>query len=144
MLQESNENELSCNSVYFLTWNIKSEQPKCDLTQMLNIQSSIGADNRTANPLADIYVVGLQEVSVKPSNLLFTEPWIQSFDRVFKQLNYIRVKYIRLVGVLLLVYTKRQDITKFRSIEVLIASFICIFLESNYLFLIYRSIIPCN
>lgn len=102
-------------SIYTVTWNVKGEQPKCDLSQLLAI-SDQSADN--SHGLADIYVIGLQEVSLRPANIFFTEPWIESFDSVFKQLDYVRLKSVRLVGIVLVVYTKRQYMTKIRSLEV--------------------------
>lgn len=62
-----------------------------------------------------MYVIGLQEV---PVYYFWNNPWIESFDRVFKQIDYTRVKYNRLMGILLLVYVRRNHLPKFRSIEV--------------------------
>lgn len=100
-----------------VTWNVKGEQPKSDLSQLLSLKSTIDDANSGA-PMADLYAIGLQEVSLRPSNLLFTDPWIEAFDKVFRQLDYVRLKNVRMIGILLMVYTRRQNLTKFRAIEV--------------------------
>jgi hypothetical protein len=99
-----------------VTWNVKSELPKCDLSQFLNISPEI--TNSEIDSLPDIYVIGLQEA---PFNILFADQWKQAFDKLLSQLNFMRLKSIKLVGVLLIVYTKRQLLHKFRSIQVFIS-----------------------
>lgn len=99
-----------------MTWNVKGEQPKCDLTQLLSISPQI--TNSEINSLPDIYVIGLQEA---PFSILFPDQWKEAFDKLFSQLNFIRLKSIKLIGVLLIVYTKRPLLHKFRSIQVFIS-----------------------
>ncbi len=101
-----------------MTWNIKSEQPKCDLMQLLNISSEI--TNSEINSLPDIYVIGLQEA---PFNIpiLFPDRWKQAFDKLFSQLRFTGLESIKLAGILLIVYTKKPLLLKFRSKQVFIS-----------------------
>ncbi|XP_054166827.1 inositol polyphosphate 5-phosphatase K-like isoform X2 [Oppia nitens] len=103
-------------SVHVLTWNVKSGQCKCDLSQLLDISSL--TNQSSDEQLADIYAIGLQEVAFKFGNIFFTEPWIETFDKLFKQLDYVRVKQIRLVGIVLMVYTKRSYLPRIKSVDV--------------------------
>ncbi|CAG2116119.1 unnamed protein product, partial [Medioppia subpectinata] len=107
-------------SVQLITWNVKSEQCKCDLTQLLDIDvddPSVGHTSAGQQPLADVYAIGLQEVAFRPTSLVFTDPWVTALDKLFRQLDYVRLKQIRLVGILLVVYTRRQLLPRFRSVE---------------------------
>ena len=104
-------------SVYVVTWNLQGEQPKCDLSQLLAIKSTTDGLN-SSPPTPDMYVIGLQETCLWSPSVSFTNPWIEAFDNVLRPLDYVRVKSVRMVETLIMVYVKRQCLPRLRDIEV--------------------------
>ncbi|CAG2166527.1 unnamed protein product [Oppiella nova] len=80
-----------------ITWNVKDEQCKSDLTQLLGLETT-GANG---HQLADIYAIGLQEV---PFETDITESptqhtWANGFAKVLGQLEYVLLKRIGVTNV---------------------------------------------
>ncbi|UYV63499.1 INPP5J [Cordylochernes scorpioides] len=63
----------------------------------------------------------LQEVSVKPQDLivdiLFTDPWLHQYKHVLHRWNYVRFRYVRLQGIMIMAFCKRQHLTHLRGIQ---------------------------
>lgn len=104
-------------TIYFLTWNVAGQAPTEDLHSSLGLIK----DNKKDNVLPDFYAITFQEVSVKPQKLLydffFDDPWIDGVKSLLSKFNYVKVKHIRLQGIVLLIFGKRQHLTSLRSIQ---------------------------
>lgn len=59
----------------------------------------------------------LQEVAQKPANIVFEEPWVKKLKDVLFMWDYVKLKQIRMHGVMLLVYSKRNLVTEIRDIQ---------------------------
>lgn len=69
----------------------------------------------------DFYVISLQEVKAQPQNMLmdaiFDDPWTNAFKELLSTLDYVKVKTIRLQGLVLNVFCLRKHILNLRDIE---------------------------
>ncbi|XP_022243099.1 inositol polyphosphate 5-phosphatase K-like isoform X3 [Limulus polyphemus] len=102
--------------VYLLTWNVVGRQPVEDLHLMLGLEDPIDPLK-----LPDVYIVGLQEVSSKPYDrvvdLLFDDPWVNSIKQILRPWDYVKVKQIRLQGIILLFFCKRTHLVHIRRTQ---------------------------
>ncbi|XP_014218811.1 inositol polyphosphate 5-phosphatase K [Copidosoma floridanum] len=101
--------------LYFVTWNVATKYPEQNLLQLLGLSHFT-----TAKQLADIYIVGLQEVKFQPQNIfwdIFEDPWTKVFREALKEFNYVKLKTQRLQGLVLNIFCLRKHITSLRSIE---------------------------
>lgn len=103
--------------IYVITWNVATRPPEENLLEILNLQREC-----TEDTLPDFYVVGLQEVKSQPQNFvmdaLFNDPWTNAFKNALAPYNYVKVKTVRLVGIMLHVFCQRKHITHLREIYV--------------------------
>lgn len=97
-------------SIYLLTWNVVTvEPPSSDQLQSLLDLS------------ADFIAVGLQEVKSQPQNIisdsLYEDPWTNSLRDVLAKNNYVKIHTVRLVGILLSLFSKKKHLTSIRDVE---------------------------
>eukprot|EP00092_Neocalanus_flemingeri_P025806 GFUD01027972.1.p1 GENE.GFUD01027972.1~~GFUD01027972.1.p1 ORF type:complete len:457 (-),score=93.79 GFUD01027972.1:300-1670(-) len=100
-------------SVQLVTWNVATKFPGSDtnLSSLLN------------NSKPDIILLGLQEVKAQPQNLLADnllageDPWTASLRHKLAPLGYIKIRSIRLVGIVLSLFTLVKHVPHLRGIE---------------------------
>lgn len=113
-----------------VTYNVNGQTPNKTFDELLGYRSDFyGRDE-----LPDLYAIGcvcagvdvdrvltnlcrLQEVSVKASNIILEEPWVKQVKDVLVKWDYVKLKQIRVQGILLLLFTKRHLITEFRNVQ---------------------------
>jgi len=104
------ENTMEDLSFYFLTWNVVTTQPLANehLLKLCNTQ-------------ADFIAVGLQEVKSQPQNLvvdaLNEDSWTNALRDTLAPHGFVKIHTIRLVGIILSLFSKREHITSIRNIE---------------------------
>lgn len=97
-------------SFYMLTWNVVALQPPPlkDLYKLLQLN-------------ADFIAIGLQEVKSQPQDIiidaLYEDSWTNSWRQALSEHDYIKVHTIRLVGIILSLFTKRKHLLSIRDIE---------------------------
>ncbi|XP_008591110.1 PREDICTED: inositol polyphosphate 5-phosphatase K isoform X2 [Galeopterus variegatus] len=93
-------------SIHVVTWNVASAAPPLDLNDLLQL------NNQNLN--LDIYVIGLQEMNAgiisRLADTAFEDPWSSFFMDVLSPLSFIKVSYVRMQGLLLLVFAKCQHL----------------------------------
>lgn len=93
-------------SIHVVTWNVASAAPPLDLDDLLQL------NNQSLNQ--DMYVIGLQEMNCGIVSLLsdtaFEDLWSSFFMDVLSPLSFVKVSYIRMQGLLLLVFAKYQHL----------------------------------
>ncbi|XP_046456550.1 phosphatidylinositol 4,5-bisphosphate 5-phosphatase A-like [Daphnia pulex] len=97
-------------SIYLLTWNVVTvEPPPSD-----QLQSLLDSN-------ADFIAIGLQEVKSQPQNLiadnLYEDSWTNSFRDVLAKHDYVKIHTVRLVGILLSFFAKKQHLLSIRNVE---------------------------
>lgn len=104
--------------VYIITWNIGTKAP-----DNVALEGLLGLEKLPQNDKhqPDLYLIGLQEVSSQPQNLLVnlfkSDPWTRKFKNVLKPRDYVVIKTENLQGLLLIVFAKRKHILHLRDIE---------------------------
>ncbi|CAN8015486.1 unnamed protein product [Ixodes persulcatus] len=106
--------------VYIMTWNVVCRGPIEDLRSALGLEPPV-----IPEALPDMYAIGFQEVSARPQNLLsqafFEEPWIQAIRNALHKYSYtcalLQVKHVRLQGLILTIFTKREHLIHLRGIQ---------------------------
>lgn len=102
--------------VYIMTWNVVCRGPIEDLRSALGLEPPV-----IEEALPDMYAIGFQEVSARPQHLLsqafFEEPWIQAIRNALHKYNYVKVKHVRLQGLILSIFTKREHLIHLRGIQ---------------------------
>ncbi|XP_014675560.1 PREDICTED: inositol polyphosphate 5-phosphatase K-like [Priapulus caudatus] len=98
---------------HLCTWNTGIQNPDSDsFTELLGLD----ADN-----LADIYAIGLQEISARVipyvKSAFYDDVWTTKFKAVMQTFDYVKVKSIRLQGLLLLLFTRRRHLPFLRNVE---------------------------
>ncbi|RWS10760.1 Inositol polyphosphate 5-phosphatase K-like protein [Dinothrombium tinctorium] len=96
-----------------LTWNVKSSQP----SESLNALFAIDDSECNVDRLPDAYAVGFQELTVNPLSLLLEEPWVVAIIEALSKWGFIKLKHIRLQGILLVLFCKKQHLMNIRDIE---------------------------
>lgn len=103
--------------IYFATYNVGTSSPEQSLLEMLSLSSNPKNDKATP----DFYVIGLQEVSAQPVKLMIDafndDPWTRALKEILAPRNYIKLKTIRLQGLVLSVYALRKHLLNVREIE---------------------------
>lgn len=102
--------------VYIMTWNVVCRGPIEDLGAALGLDCGAPSES-----LPDLYAVGFQEVSARPQCLLrqafFEEPWIQAVRAALHKHRYVKVKHVRLQGLVLAIFVKRRHLVYVRGIQ---------------------------
>lgn len=88
----------------------------------LNDLLGIPNDYRTDKiQLPDLYILSFQEVKAQPQNMLldalFDDPWTYALKELLERFDYIKLKSVRLQGLLLNVYCLRKHLLNIREIE---------------------------
>lgn len=99
------------------SWNVNGMQPKDE-----NLDEWLHLLEDHYESLADIYVIGLQEVPSDPSSLLLdyyirNDPWTKRLLLFLSTKGIAMVDYVRMMGLLLIVATKPQHLQFFREIR---------------------------
>ena len=99
------------------SWNINGMQPKDE-----NLDEWLHLLEDHYDKLADIYVIGLQEVPSDPSSLLLdyyirNDPWTKRLLLFLSTKGIAMVDYVRMMGLLLIVATKPQHLQFFREVR---------------------------
>ncbi|XP_013358853.1 PREDICTED: inositol polyphosphate 5-phosphatase K isoform X1 [Chinchilla lanigera] len=93
-------------SIHVVTWNVASEAPPLDLSDLLQLNDP--------NLNLDIYIIGLQEMNSGIVSLLsdtaFEDPWSSVLMDVLAPLSFIKISHIRMQGLLLIVFAKYQHL----------------------------------
>lgn len=97
-------------SIYLLTWNVVTmEAPSIEQLKLLLAKQT------------DFIAIGLQEVKAQPQNLIndaiYEDSWTNSMRDVLAQSDYVKIHTVRLVGILLSVFSKKEHLTSIRNIE---------------------------
>merc|ERR1719334_2167703 len=100
-------------SIQLVTWNVATKFPngETNLTSLLN------------NSQPDIVLLGLQDVKSQPQNLLADsllageDPWTAAFRQKLAPLGYVKVRSIRLVGIVLSMFSLVKHVPHLRGIE---------------------------
>jgi len=100
-------------SVHLITWNVGTKFPtdETNLTSLLN------------DSTPDIILLGLQEVKAQPQNLLADnflageDPWTASLRQKLAPLGYVKIRSIRLVGIILSLFTLVKHVPHLRGLE---------------------------
>lgn len=71
--------------------------------------------------LPDFFVIGLQEVKSQPQNMLmdtlFDDSWTIAIRDILDDKGYVKIKSIRLQGLVLMIFTLRKHLLNIREIE---------------------------
>ncbi|XP_053298026.1 inositol polyphosphate 5-phosphatase K [Pleuronectes platessa] len=98
--------------MHMVTWNVATAEPPEDITSLLQLD---------VQPPTDLYVIGLQEVSASPvrfiSDLLVEDSWSHVFMDTLAPRGFIKVKSVRMQGLLLLVFAKQVHLPYIRDIQ---------------------------
>ena len=109
----SQSREMDSLSVEMITWNVATMFPGPDLS----LRSLLGSSS------PDIVLLGLQEVKSQPQNMLADnllageDPWTARFRQDIAPLGYIKVKSIRLVGIVLSMFSLVKHVPHIRGLE---------------------------
>lgn len=102
-------------SLYFITWNVATRPPGESVRNLLDL------GRFPVNELPDFYFIGLQEVKSQPQNFvldaLLEDPWTKAFKNALAPHDYVKVKTVRMVGIMLNVFCLRKHLTNLRSME---------------------------
>ncbi|KAJ1531740.1 hypothetical protein ONE63_000403 [Megalurothrips usitatus] len=102
--------------VYLVTWNVATQSPEEDVTALLGLSNRSSKDK-----LPDLYFIGLQEVKSQPQNMLldafFDDPWSNTFRNVLAKHKYIKIKTVRLQGLVLSAYCLSHHLTHIRDLQ---------------------------
>ncbi|XP_076435089.1 phosphatidylinositol 4,5-bisphosphate 5-phosphatase A-like [Babylonia areolata] len=88
-----------------LTWNVGGKKPPAQMEDALRL---------TQAPLPDLFGIGLQEVSPKPSD---SKEWVDMFTWTLADYDFVRVKYRQQLGVITLVFVLRPLLPYCTSFE---------------------------
>ncbi|KAL8591991.1 hypothetical protein ACOMHN_020469 [Nucella lapillus] len=88
-----------------LTWNVGGGKPPVSMEDALCL---------TQAPLPDMFGIGLQEVSPKPSD---SKDWIDMFTWTLADYDYVRVKVRQQLGVVTMVFIQRSLLSFCTSFE---------------------------
>ncbi|XP_054718881.1 inositol polyphosphate 5-phosphatase K-like [Uloborus diversus] len=102
--------------LHLMTWNVVGRPPIEDLRIALGLEEPVDLSH-----LPDIYGLGLQEVSCKPQDLIaeiiIEDPWDVGFREILSKYEYVKLKQIRLQGMVLYLFCKREHVTHLRGIQ---------------------------
>ncbi|CRK90833.1 CLUMA_CG004523, isoform A [Clunio marinus] len=104
-------------SLYAVTWNVGEKYPYfITLNDLLDVHSTSKHEH-----LPDIYIVGLQEVSARPQNIITnlfkSDPWVQKLKELLHPHGYLVAKTEQMQGLLLTIFVKKKHLYHIREIE---------------------------
>lgn len=83
-----------------VTWNVGDEEPLADFTDLLDLKT---------DPLPDIYGIGLQEI-VSGEYDAYKNSWTALFNNILAPKGFCLLKAVKMQGLLLVVYIKKEDL----------------------------------
>jgi len=101
-------------NIQLVTWNVNTQFP----TDGTNFSHIFDSSN-----YPDIIFLGLQEVNSQPQNVLFDnlltgeDPWTFAVRAHLTPAGFVKVRTIRLVGIILSLFCKRKHVPFLRGIE---------------------------
>ncbi|XP_060078372.1 inositol polyphosphate 5-phosphatase K-like [Ylistrum balloti] len=95
--------------LYMCTWNVGTTDPPSDMTELLGL-------DKPYEMLPDIYGIGLQEVSTGDADAEENK-WTKALTHVLGKTGFVRVKVVRMQGLLSLAFVKRGDLLSYEHIE---------------------------
>lgn len=106
-------------NIYCATYNVGCSLPEQDLHAFLSLPEFPKVDRNLVLP--DFYVLSFQEVKAQPQNLLmdaiFEDPWTNACTEVLERKGYVRIKTIRLQGIIIAAFSLRKHLLSIREIE---------------------------
>ncbi|XP_076262811.1 phosphatidylinositol 4,5-bisphosphate 5-phosphatase A-like isoform X1 [Rhynchophorus ferrugineus] len=101
--------------LYMITYNVGTSEPEQRLMEFLSLT------NQKNEKLPDFFVISLQEVKAQPQTMLldalFRDSWTYSIQEILQNRSYVKLKSIRLQGLLLIVFSLRKHLLNIREIE---------------------------
>ncbi|XP_035210414.1 inositol polyphosphate 5-phosphatase K-like isoform X2 [Stegodyphus dumicola] len=101
---------------HLLTWNVVGRSPVEDLRNALGLDEPVDVSN-----LPDFFGLGLQEISCKPQDIIaeiiVEDPWDVAFRAALNKWDYVKLKQIRLQGMALYLFCKREHVTHVRGLQ---------------------------
>ncbi|XP_025409047.1 inositol polyphosphate 5-phosphatase K-like isoform X1 [Sipha flava] len=101
---------------YIVTYNVATKSPDQPLSDFLQW------DGRTKQQLPDFCLFGFQEIKAQPQNLLldsvFDDPWTAALRDVLSNYDYVKIRTVKMVGLLLNVFCKRKHIPLLKEMEI--------------------------
>lgn len=109
---------LHVSRLFIGTYNVGTNNPDQDLHDFLCLP--FDRKNEKTH-LPDFYVLSFQEVKAQPQNMLldalFNDPWTCACRDLLQTRGYIKLKSVRLQGLLLNVYCLRKHLLNVREVE---------------------------
>jgi len=105
--------------IHSVTWNVNAR----DIPASTDCAAILGPAENYQNQKIDIYAIGFQEVSARFDKYLFDnlvsgdDCWSLSFRNVLVKHSYVKVRTIRLLGIVLNVFCLRKHLPHLRNIE---------------------------
>jgi len=104
-------------SVQLITWNVgtKFPSPHTQFSSFFHDLEELG--------YPDVLLIGLQEVKSQPQNVVLDnfisgeDPWTSAFRTYLKPAGFLKVRSIRLVGIILSFFCKREHVPYLRELE---------------------------
>ncbi|XP_050430745.1 inositol polyphosphate 5-phosphatase K-like [Adelges cooleyi] len=100
---------------YVVTYNVSSKSPNRSLINLLQWESQ---DEKN---LPDFCVFGFQEIKSQPQNLLldsvFDDPWTTAIRDVLNGFDYVKIRTVKMVGLLLNVFCRRKHVPHLTHME---------------------------
>lgn len=105
--------------LYFATYNVGTSVPVQELYDLLSLPEEL--KNEKNHQLPDFYILSFQEVKAQPHNLfldaIFEDPWTTCCKELLEKRNYVKLKSVRLQGLIMSVFALRKHLLSIREIE---------------------------
>lgn len=103
-------------SLYLLTYNVGTSNPEEDQV----VRDMLSMTDLRSDKLPDFFILGFQEVKAQPQNMLmdslFEDPWSYACKELLRR-DYLKIKSVRLQGLLLVIFCLRKHLLNVREIE---------------------------
>ncbi|XP_044762445.1 phosphatidylinositol 4,5-bisphosphate 5-phosphatase A-like [Coccinella septempunctata] len=102
--------------LYFVTYNVGTSVPGQELYDLLSLPEELKNHH-----LPDFYILSFQEVKAQPHNLfldaIFEDPWTTCCKELLEKRDYVKLKSVRLQGLIMSVFALRKHLLNIREIE---------------------------
>lgn len=82
---------------------------------------SLNRNPKNDKTVPDFYILSFQEVKAQPQNMvmaaLFDDPWTNKLRELLAVRDYVKIKSIRLQGLLLNIFALRKHLLNIRELE---------------------------
>jgi len=105
--------------IHSVTWNVNAR----DMPQGTDLSQILGPKENYQQHKVDVFAVGFQEISARVDKFLFDnlvsgdDCWSGAVRNVLAAEDYVKVRAIRLLGIVLNVYCLRKHLAFLRNIE---------------------------